>query len=137
MNVGGQYFQSHPQYLPGFRPPTQSYPTPPYPIQSQPSQPYPNPSVVPQSNFQSAPQEQKSSLEDSLKAFMQLTGQSIMEIKNSNHLNTQAISKLENQVGRLANQMGEREKGKFPSQPVPNPKGQFAINNPSTSGIFT
>ena len=64
---------------------------------------------------------------------MQLTGQSIVEIKNSNHLNTQAISKLENQVGQLANQMGEREKGKFPSQPIPNPKGQFAMNNPSAS----
>jgi hypothetical protein len=28
--------------------------------------------------------------------------------------------------------VGEREKGKFPSQPVPNPKGQFAIGSSST-----
>ena len=45
-------------------------------------------------------------------------------MKSSTHLNTQAISKLENQVGQLATQVGEREKGKFPSQPIPNPKRQ-------------
>jgi hypothetical protein len=33
----------------------------------------------------------------------------------------------------LENQVGEREKGKFPSQPVPNPKGQYGINNSSSS----
>ena len=48
-------------------------------------------------------------------------------------MNTQAISKLENQVGQLATQVGEREKGKFPSQPVPNPKGKYAINGSSSS----
>ena len=54
---------------------------------------------------------------------MQSTSQAIQEMKSSTHLNTQAISKLENQVGQLATQVGEREKGKFPSQPIPNPKG--------------
>ena len=49
------------------------------------------------------------------------------------YLNTQAISKLENQVGQLATQVGEREKGKFPSQPILNPKGQYAINGSSSS----
>jgi hypothetical protein len=29
--------------------------------------------------------------------------------------------------------LGEREKGKFPSQPVPNPKGQFDVGNSSDS----
>ena len=36
-------------------------------------------------------------------------------------------------MGQIANQVAEREKGKFPSQPVPNPKGQFSTNNPSSS----
>ena len=46
---------------------------------------------------------------------MQSTSQAIQEMKNSTYLNTQAISKLENQVGQLATQVGEREKRKFPS----------------------
>jgi hypothetical protein len=37
-------------------------------------------------------------------------------------VNTQAISKLEMQMGQLANHLGERDKGKFPSQSVNNPK---------------
>lgn len=113
MNVGGQQIHQQPQ----FRPPTQSYP--------------PIPQATPQVM---APQRPQSSLEESLKAFMHSTNQAIQEMKNSSQLNTQAISKLENQVGRLATQVGEREKGKFPSQPIPNPKGQFFVNgSPSSS----
>ena len=40
---------------------------------------------------------------------------------------------MENQVGQLATQVGEREKGKFPNQPIPNPKGQYTINGSSSS----
>ena len=40
---------------------------------------------------------------------MQSTSQAIQEMKSSTHLNTQDISKLENQVGQLATQVGERE----------------------------
>ena len=61
------------------------------------------------------------------------TSQAIQEMKSSTHLNTQAISKLENQVGQLATQVGEREKGKFPSQPIPNPKRKYAINGSFSS----
>ena len=39
---------------------------------------------------------------------------------------------MENQIGQIANHLGEREKGKFPSQPEPNPK-EFAIGNSSNS----
>ena len=53
---------------------------------------------------------------------MKMTGQSISDVRNSTIVNTQAISKLEIQVGQLANHLGERDKGKFPSQPVNNPK---------------
>ena len=45
-------------------------------------------------------------------------------------VNTQAIAMLEMQMGQLANHLGEREKGKFPSQPEPNPK-TFSIGNSS------
>jgi hypothetical protein len=64
-----------------------------------------------------------------MRDFMKITGQSIndiknstMEVKNATMVNTQAISKLEMQMGQLANHLGERDKGKFPSQPVTNPK---------------
>jgi hypothetical protein len=56
---------------------------------------------------------------------MQITSQSISEVKNATMLNTQAIAKLEVQMGQMANHLGEREKEKLPSQPVPNPKLQF------------
>ena len=56
-----------------------------------------------------APLRQQSSLEESLKTFMQSTSQAIQEIKSSTHLNTQTISKLENQVGQLATQVGGKK----------------------------
>jgi hypothetical protein len=62
------------------------------------------------------------SLEESMKEFMKMTGQSISDIRHSTMVNTQAISKLEIQVGQLASHIGERDKGKLPSQPVNNPK---------------
>jgi len=40
-------------------------------------------------------------------------------------VNTQTIAKMETQIGQIASHLGEREKGKLPSQPVPNPKLQF------------
>jgi hypothetical protein len=45
-------------------------------------------------------------------------------------VNTQAISKLEMQMGQLANHLGERDKGKLPSQAVNNPKA-CSIGNSS------
>lgn len=117
VNQGGFTNQAHNQYPPGFRAPPQNQFS---------------------SSSQSTPQfvaqpRQQSSLEESLKAFMQSTQQAIQEMRSSTQMNTQAISKLENQVGQLATHVGEREKGKFPSQPVPNPKGQYGINNSSSS----
>ncbi|XP_023920612.1 uncharacterized protein LOC112032110 [Quercus suber] len=75
-NIGGQQVHQQSQ----FRPPTQAYP------------------FIPQSTPQFvAPPRQQPSLKESLKTFMQSTSQAIQEIKSSTHLNTQAISKLENQ----------------------------------------
>ena len=52
-----------------------------------------------------------------------------MEVKNATMVNTQAISKLEMQMGQLANHLGERDKRKFPSQPVTNPKACMIGNS--------
>jgi hypothetical protein len=84
----------------------------------QPTSAYQAPNQAPASSSQST-------LEDTLKAFMQLTGQSINDVKNATMVNTQAISKMETQIGQIASHLGEREKGKLHSQPVPNPKLQF------------
>jgi hypothetical protein len=53
---------------------------------------------------------------------MKMTGQSISDVRHSTMVNTQAISKLEIQVGQLASHLGERDNGKLSSQPVNNPK---------------
>ena len=63
---------------------------------------------------------------------MKMTGQSLSDVKSSTMVNTKMIAKLEMQIGQLANHLGERDKGKFPSQPEPNPKA-FAIGNSSSS----
>ena len=81
--------------------------------------------VPPNPTYPQQPQ-RKSSLEDTLQQFMQSTQQVLQS-------NSQAISKLERQSGQLATAIGEREKGKFPSQPIPNPKGQFEIGSSSIS----
>jgi hypothetical protein len=56
---------------------------------------------------------------------MQFTNQTISEVKNATLVNSQAIAKMEVQIGQIASQLGEREKGKVPSQPVPNLRLQF------------
>jgi hypothetical protein len=61
-----------------------------------------------------------------------INSQAIQEVKNATMVNTQAIAKIENQIGKMANHLDEREKGKFPSQPVPNPKA-LTIGNSSNS----
>jgi hypothetical protein len=54
---------------------------------------------------------------------------STMEMKNATMVNTQAITKLEMQMGQLANHLGEKDKGKFLSQPVTNPKACMSGNS--------
>ena len=46
---------------------------------------------------------------------------------------TQSIARLETQIGQLATHVAEREQGKFPSQTVPNPKGQNNSNTAAAS----
>jgi hypothetical protein len=69
----------------------------------------------------------QSNLEESLKFF-------ISEVKNTTTVNTQAIAKMEVQMGQMANHLNEREKVKLPSQPIPNPRMQFSggsLSNPT------
>jgi hypothetical protein len=61
-----------------------------------------------------------------------INSQVIQEVKNVTMVNTQAIAKMESQIGQIANQLGQRENGKFPSQPMPNLKA-FTIENSSSS----
>ena len=63
---------------------------------------------------------------------MMVNSQSIQEVKNATMVNTQAIAKIESQIGQIASHLREREKGKFPSQHVPNPMA-FTIGNSSNS----
>ena len=49
------------------------------------------------------------------------------------HSHTQSIAKLESQIGQLANSMSKREEGRLPSQPMNNPKGQFMLEQQTTS----
>jgi hypothetical protein len=81
----------------------------------------------------------KTSLEDTLQAFIQARSQTNQELKNATIANSRDIQELkssvaniEGQFGQLANQVGERERGKFSSQPVLNPKGQLGIGSSST-----
>jgi hypothetical protein len=52
-----------------------------------------------------------------MKEFMKMTGQSISDVRESTMVNTQAIAKLEMQMGQLANHLGEREKGSSQASP--------------------
>ncbi|TVU64925.1 hypothetical protein, partial [Cobetia crustatorum] len=89
--------------------------------------------------YQQVPsQSRKPSLEDTLSLFMQSslqfqkdTQQTLLANQQSLHANAQSIAKLEVQLGQLATALNEREKGKFPGQPVANPKGQYEIGSNS------
>jgi hypothetical protein len=57
-----------------------------------------------------------------MRDFMKMTSQSISDVRHPTMVNTQVISELEMQMGQLANHLGERDKGKLPSQALNNPK---------------
>ncbi|XP_058213682.1 uncharacterized protein LOC131325434 [Rhododendron vialii] len=49
---------------------------------------------------------------------------------------TQSISKIEAQMGQLANALSRREEGRLPSQPIGNPKGQYAMENAQVNDSY-
>jgi hypothetical protein len=73
-------------------------------------------------NYQAPPQavqpnlEPKNDLESVLLQFM--TAQ-----QQNNTQTSQAIQRLETQVGQLAKELSTRKRGEFPTQTVPNPRG--------------
>ncbi|KAI5341711.1 hypothetical protein L3X38_009586 [Prunus dulcis] len=70
----------------------------------------------------------KPSLEDQLTK-LAATTQSFIEGNNQRFQNVEAsIKSLEQQFGQLATQISDREKGKFPSQTIPNPNGREDCN---------
>ena len=101
--------QNQPQMNQGhqYNPPNQSH--------AQPNMSYPQP-------------QRKPSLEDTMQQFMQTTQQFMQSTQQALQTNSQSLLKLETQIGQLATVVGEREKGKFPSQPVPNPKSQYEVS---------
>ena len=67
----------------------------------------------------------KKSLEDTLQQFMQTQS-------TINNQNSQAINDIRSTLTKLTTSMSTIEKGKFPSQPQPNPQGQFCVNDCSS-----
>ncbi|CAN6551449.1 unnamed protein product [Malus baccata var. baccata] len=54
--------------------------------------------------------------------------QVLQALQQGQQVNSQAISKLEAQVGQIAAAMSEREPGRFPSQSEANPRGKEQVN---------
>ncbi|CAL9028831.1 unnamed protein product, partial [Prunus brigantina] len=70
----------------------------------------------------------KPSLDDQL-AKLVATTQSFIESNNQRFQNVEpSIKNLEQQFGQLATQISDRDKGKFPSQTIPNPNGREDCN---------
>jgi hypothetical protein len=112
---GAPHAQNH--YPPGFSAPYQNHGRSALPASSS----YQAPTQAPTSSTPS--------LEETMREFMKMTGQSISDVRQSTMVNTQAIAKLEMQMGQLANHLGERDKGKLPSQAVNNPKACHSGNS--------
>ncbi|KAL6551317.1 hypothetical protein OROMI_021805 [Orobanche minor] len=88
------------------------------------------PNQYPPNNYQyPSTVPKKPTLEDTLQQFMQSTQQIFQSTQQAVQSNSQAISKFETQIGQLATTLAEREKGKFPSQSIPNPKRQYEVNS--------
>ena len=100
MNQGGAPHHDHNKYPPRFLPPVQNHGRLVHPV---PSPTFQAPTQVLASSSQL-------SLEDTLKDLIQLTNQSICEVRSTNMVNTQAIAKLESQIGSIASHLGERER---------------------------
>jgi hypothetical protein len=108
-NQGGALYPPN-HYPPGFSSSYQNHGRSAPSVSSSYQAPIPTPAI------------QTQSLEETMRDFMKMTGQSISDVRHSTMVNTQAISKLEMQMGQLVNHLGERDKGKLPRQAVNNPK---------------
>ena len=94
-----------------YRPPTQQYQPPPPPPK------------------ESAFQEQVLNMLQNMQADNQSNKQLL-------HSHTQSISKLESQMGQLAQSVGRRDEGKLPSQPVNNLRGKYGVESSNANNHF-
>jgi hypothetical protein len=69
----------------------------------------------------------KKTLKDTLQTFMQ--GQSTINSQTSH-----AINDIRSTLTKLTTSLSTQEKGKFPTQPQPNPQGQFGVSSSSAFG---
>ena len=76
---------------------------------------------------------QQSLLEDSLKEFMHLTGQSIQEITDATMANTEAIARLEGQLGHLIAEFNKIEEEELQSQEMAKRQYMIDKNGPNNS----
>jgi len=75
----------------------------------------------------------QSTLEDTLKVFMQLTGQAISEVKNATMENTQAIARIEGQLEYLAAEVTRIEEEELQSQLMA--EGHYMIDEDDSSNL--
>ncbi|XP_026451885.1 uncharacterized protein LOC113352256 [Papaver somniferum] len=85
-----------------------------------------------------------SSLEETLIKFMEISTQNsnqssqklddfVLASQRYQQNTSQAIINLETQISQFSNRLNDREHGKFPSQPTPNPKGVHQVNGSGSS----
>ncbi|KAF6170598.1 hypothetical protein GIB67_017847 [Kingdonia uniflora] len=92
-----------------------------------------NPSPYEQNQTYPANQAHPVSLESILQQFItvirgvtQQNSRELLEMRAFTH-------KLDTQIGKISSQLNEREKGKFPSQPIANPKATFKVHTQQSS----
>jgi hypothetical protein len=123
-NQGGAHQNATNQYPPRFHTQQQNQPFSQVPTSSSPSALEETIKTFIQSNGQLMQELQKSTM---------INSQAIQEVKNATMVNTQAIANIESQIGQIANHLGQRKKGTFPSQPVPNPKALTTENSSNST----
>jgi hypothetical protein len=100
-NQGGAPQNAKTQYPPRFQAQQHNQPSSQVPASSPQSAFEETMRTFIQSNGQLMQELQKSTM---------INSQAIQEVKNATMVNTQAIAKMENQIGQIANHLGEREK---------------------------
>ncbi|XP_057513288.1 uncharacterized protein LOC130795259 [Actinidia eriantha] len=114
-------------------PPTQNQFQNQYPPQNQ--QGYGSTNFAPQSCPQGQPPYQaphrRSNLEDTLNAFMQKQNDINSQNAQTLQSHTQALNDIHSHLSKLTTSMevAQNERGKFPSQPQPNPQGQHSVGS--------
>lgn len=128
-------WRNHPNF--SWRP---QAPNPPFAQNSRPNVPNSFPSSSyrppPQQYQQPPPPPRNSAFEDKVLSALQALESNHQSNTQLLHSHTQSISKLESQMGQLAQTVGRRDEGRLPSQPVNNPKGQYGVEFSNSNEQF-